>query len=413
MDHIQHQGLELVAVRSFGLDILALLIHVRDLLLDDMQRELFVHDPLQILYTEEVVQDDAEVVRRITLLVLRVHQLGRHVVVFDDGRLSVLKAQAADLLIRSGLADNFGAGGTAGIDRRADEDRIRHSLQNVVDCEAVQPLDAQLMHNIQKACAVHGNEPAAVSVRGGGNAVLLFQIDLSVIVGGRCHLLLEEPDPLRIIAEIVVLLHESDGRIVILVAGHDEERDCNAVRSVHDIHEVLDQPLHDIDVLRDADIVHALRIVAAEASPHAAREQYRADLRLLHGVDADPEELLLIGLDLVQFHRAQRGNLTACRQLIPVVYKVDHREIQSLDLIQQGALLLLIQLIKVAKRMLLAIFCQLLQCLFIRKHCLFPPFFMFLLYCLITQRLRLPAARFFASSSKNFCCSTTSSLLSK
>ena len=144
-----------------------------------------------------------------------------------------------------------------------------------------------------------------------------------------------------------------------------------------------------------------------------SREQYRADLRLLHGVDADPEELLLIGLDLVQFHRAQRGDLAACRQLIPVVYKVDHREIQSLDLIQQGALLLLIQLIKVAKRMLLAIFCQLLQCLFIRKHCLFPPFFMFLLYCLITQRLRLPAARFFASSSKNFCCSTTSSLLSK
>ncbi len=119
------------------------------------------------------------------------------------------------------------------------------------------------MQRTQKPRFRHRGKPAAVPVRGGSDAVLRFHIDLAVIIGRRRHILTEEPDLRRIISEVMMLLHKTGRCFMVLLAGHDKERNKRAVRLADNVHQILDQPLHDIDMSRNADIIHALGIVAA------------------------------------------------------------------------------------------------------------------------------------------------------
>ena len=62
------------------------------------------------------------------------------------------------------------------------------------------------MYDIQHAVIFHGNEPAAVAVGRGGQLALLLQINLTIVIGSRRHLLLEKVHILRLVSEIVMLL---------------------------------------------------------------------------------------------------------------------------------------------------------------------------------------------------------------
>ena len=86
MDHIQYQALEFVAVGSLRLHRFSVLIQIRDLFLYNMQGHFFFHDLLQVLYFEEVIQDNSIVIRGFALLILRSHQF----IVLHDGRSAVL-----------------------------------------------------------------------------------------------------------------------------------------------------------------------------------------------------------------------------------------------------------------------------------------------------------------------------------
>ena len=105
-----------------------------------------------------------------------------------------------------------------------------------------------------------------------------------------------------------MFFHESDRRVVVLFARHDIERDHPA-GLVRDFHHVLDEALHDVDVLRDPDVIHALRVVGAEARAHAAREQHCCQLAFADRLQALCPEFIFSLFDLGEFHRADRGDL--------------------------------------------------------------------------------------------------------
>ena len=62
------------------------------------------------------------------------------------------------------------------------------------------------MYDIQHAVIFHGNEPAAVAVGRGGQLTLLLQINLTLVISSRCHLLLEKVHILRLVSEVIMLL---------------------------------------------------------------------------------------------------------------------------------------------------------------------------------------------------------------
>ncbi len=55
---------------------------------------------IKLVKTEEIVENNAEVIRRLSLLVLRIHKLVGKLVILNDGRMLVLEANNSDSLIR-------------------------------------------------------------------------------------------------------------------------------------------------------------------------------------------------------------------------------------------------------------------------------------------------------------------------
>ena len=62
MDHIEHQVLELVAVGCLRFRFLTVFVQVRDLFLDDMDRQLLAADIFQTFQVEQIIQGNAEIV---------------------------------------------------------------------------------------------------------------------------------------------------------------------------------------------------------------------------------------------------------------------------------------------------------------------------------------------------------------
>ena len=71
-------------------------------------------------------------------------------------------------------------------------------------------------------------EPAAVAVRGKCERGTALHEHLALKIGAGRHVLTEEADEGGIVAEITVLLKESDSLIVVQIARHDVERDQRA-----------------------------------------------------------------------------------------------------------------------------------------------------------------------------------------
>ena len=62
MDHIKHQVLELVAVGRLRFRFLTVFVQVRDLFLDDMDRQFLAADIFQTFQVEQIIQGNAEIV---------------------------------------------------------------------------------------------------------------------------------------------------------------------------------------------------------------------------------------------------------------------------------------------------------------------------------------------------------------
>ena len=251
-----------------------------------MEHQLVIHDFFQLVLTEEIIQNHSEIIRRISVVISGAQKLRRHLIIFHNGRFSILQAHRADLLIRSSLPYNLGAAYTILCDGCTDKGRICNSLQNIVYREAVQPLYTELMQFIQETCFVHRTEPAAVSVRRGRHTEPVFHIDLSLIIGSRCHVLTEEKYHLRIVSEIRMFLHEGNRCVMVFIACHNEKREKSSCL-MDNIHHVLNKSLHDINRMRKTDVIHAFRIVRSQSCSHSAGKQNRSHLSCTNLLQSD------------------------------------------------------------------------------------------------------------------------------
>ena len=144
---------------------------------------------------------------------------------------------------------------------------------------------------------------------------------------------------------------------MVLVAGHDKERNINA-GLFDDIHHVLNEALHNIDGLGNADIVHALGIIGTKSCSHAACKKNRTDLLSTECLKTYFLKVLSVLLDLRDLHRPERTDLSSHLVAVRILRIADHREIGLVDLLKKGFLLLIGELIIIIKHVLLPVFFQ-------------------------------------------------------
>ncbi len=113
---------------------------------------------------------------------------------------------------------------------QTDERRLGDANEGIIDLEVKEGLHTLLAHVIQTAWPAflrmggQGGQGSAMSVRRKGKAIFRGHENLACRLVKRRHLpLSEKPEPFQ--AEALVLLEEVDGRLVVLGAGHDVERD--------------------------------------------------------------------------------------------------------------------------------------------------------------------------------------------
>ena len=344
-----------------------------------MDRQDLVHDPLEILFTEQVVHDDTEIIGGVAVFILCLHQFRSHLIIFNDRGSAVLEAHDADLFIGRGLADGLCAAGASGGDRSSDKYRVRDPLQHVVDRESIEPLNAQLMYLVDQACALHREEPPAIAVGGGGDPAFCLHVDLAVIIRRRGHFLFEEKDLGGIIAEIIHFFHKTDGLVVVLVTRHDKERDKDPAGLVDDIHEVGDKALHDIDGVGESDVIHAFGVIRSKTGSHASGQKNSGDFSLPHCLQTDLVELFPASCDLIKFHRGDRGNIFLLCCCVLVLHILKDGKIRLLHLLKELRFLSLIELIIIFQDMKLSIFFQFPVC-FLVSHDLLLHYYRILFY---------------------------------
>ena len=109
----------------------------------------------------------------------------------------------------------------------------------------------------------------------------------------------------------------------------------------------------------DSDIVHALGIVGSKTGAHAAGEKNGCNFPPADGIQTDLCKLIFAALNLIEFHRSDRRNLSRSEGGILVVNKLQDRKISILHLLQKLRLLFLVQFIIVLQDMKLSIFLKL------------------------------------------------------
>ena len=147
---------------------------------------------------------------------------------------------------------------------------------------------------------------------------------------------------------------------MILVAGHDEERNRHSCFTDY-VHQVLDQTLHNVDRFRDAYVVHAFGIIGTQPCSHAACKQYGADLLFPQRFQADLGKVFFVFLNLRDLHGSERGDLSSGLVAVRVSRIADDREISLIDLLQKSFLLLIRELVIIIKNVKLSIFFQFLS----------------------------------------------------
>ena len=95
--------------------------------------------------------------------------------------------------------------------------------------------------------------------------------------------------------------------MVVFVAGHYIKGD-KCLCLLHYLHQVFYQPLKNIYLFGNANIVHSLGVIGAKPSPHAACQQHSPYLPLPDGIKPQGPEPPFLMADLGKLHGRQRGN---------------------------------------------------------------------------------------------------------
>ena len=106
---------------------------------------------------------------------------------------------------------------------------------------------------------------------------------------------------------------------------------------------------------RNADIIHALGIVAAKSRAHAACKKHRADLSFADRLQAGFHKLFSAVFNFGKFHGLQRADGPLRRELPSVLYKVNRGKVQRLNLTEQVLPLRLGKLVPVLQGMFLPV----------------------------------------------------------
>ena len=342
MDQIQHQLLELVSVGLCRLDEITVLIEIRYFFLYHMKRHRLTDDPVQRLHLEQIIQDHAEVISRLSLLILRFHHLIRKLIVLHDGRAAVFQTHNPHLLVRSCLAYHLSSAFHLSIDGSTDKTRVTDSLENIIYRKNIDPLDPLFSNDLIKSGLDQRGIPTGISVRRGGQFSFFLQIQMSVVVTSRCHLLFEKADFFFRITEVFFFFQKCYRRVVIFFAGHDKQTRCGPYL-IHHIQKVFDETLEDKYFLCQSDIIHPLGIIRSESCSHSAGQQKSCRLPLTDRVRSDFPELILSCLNFIFLHRPDGSELPSRICLFSVLGH--NRQIRVHNLFQKILLFVFAQLV--------------------------------------------------------------------
>ena len=105
----------------------------------------FCNDLLQLIHAEQIIQDHAEAIQIIALLVLCVIHLMGHLIILNDRGLAILEAEHTDSLLRISFSHYFCAADTVLVNHCAHKAGISDSLQYIVYGKAVEPFYAHFL----------------------------------------------------------------------------------------------------------------------------------------------------------------------------------------------------------------------------------------------------------------------------
>ena len=151
-----------------------------------------------------------------------------------------------------------------------------------------------------------------------------------------------------------MIIKELTGCFMILLACHDIQWDP-AFRFPDHIHQVLDQPLENIYLFRDTNIVHSLGIVRAKPGSHATRKKHSSDLSFPDHLKATGSEPFFLCFNLRQLHGCQRGDHSPFILGCCFPSTDQNRKVSLINLSKECLLLLFRQFVIIHKDMLLSI----------------------------------------------------------
>mmetsp|Transcript_9076 Transcript_9076/g.19375 ORF Transcript_9076/g.19375 Transcript_9076/m.19375 type:complete len:358 (-) Transcript_9076:144-1217(-) len=216
-------------------------------------------------------------------------QLGHffgHVGVFDDAGPFSPGGQHSHFFVGTGLPQGLVAAIRLLANAVSDEGGIGRFDEGVVDSKDVDVSDALGFHVGENGVFDHGGVDAAVAVgchgeRGGG-----FEDQFAVVGHGGEGALREEGD---VESEVVVLSEVRRGLFVVEGGGHDVEGDGPVALAGQgaELLEALGDEAEERPPRGEADVVHPLGPVVAEAGALSAGQQEGGDFSGLDGVQAD------------------------------------------------------------------------------------------------------------------------------
>ena len=102
-----------------------------------MKRERPADDLVKLFYMEQIIESNAEIVCRLAVRKLRITHFIAQLIVFNDGRLSILQTHHSDSFIGRGLPNDLGADNTVGKLYCTDECRVSNALEHIVNSKYI------------------------------------------------------------------------------------------------------------------------------------------------------------------------------------------------------------------------------------------------------------------------------------
>ena len=222
------------------------------------------------------------------------------------------------------------------------------------------------MQVFYKPCALHRSKPTAVAIGGHCGHALRFQNNLAVIVHSGRHVLLEEFYKVSRITEVVVFRPERSGCFVVLITGHNVHRYVHAYL-VYNFHHVFHLLFEDVQGLRYADVVCALRAVNTQTGTHTACQKNSSYLALFDCFNTDGFEFSRSCFDFRQVHPLDGFDITACaRQVSRVLQLFFKAPVHIRNRRQQKGLLVSGKFVIIPQKVFLVVCFQQLFNLFVR-----------------------------------------------